>query len=215
MTLGAAVGVFGISFGVVAVAAGLSVPMACAMSLFVFTGATQFAAVGVIAAGGSPLAALGTGLLLGVRHIGYGIALRRTVRGSLARRLLAAQFLIDESTVMGLAQPDAETGDRAFWWAGLSVFVCWNAGTLVGALLGDSIGDPAALGLDAVFPAAFLALLAPSFLVDERRIAAAVGAVVALALVPFTPAGVPVVAAGAVAVGVAFTRGSRGREEPT
>ena len=212
LTLGAAVGVIGVSFGVVAVGAGLSVPMACAMSLFVFTGATQFAAVGVIASGGSPIAAIGTGLLLGVRHIGYGLALRRTVRGPLARRLLASQILIDESTAMALGPRDRDVGDRAFWWAGLSVFVAWNLGTAAGAAFGDAIGDPNELGLDAVFPAAFLALLAPSLRDPRRRVVGGLGAVVALALVSFTPAGVPIIAAGAIAVAAMLA--ARGSGEP-
>ena len=106
VTLGAAVGVFGVSFGVVATGAGLSVPMACAFSLFVFTGATQFATVGVLASGGSPLAAIASGLLLGARHIGYGLALHRLLPPAGRRRLLAAQFLIDESTALATTQPD-------------------------------------------------------------------------------------------------------------
>lgn len=200
VTLGAAVGVFGISFGVVATGAGLSVAMACAMSLFVFTGATQFAAVGVIAAGGSPIAAIGTGLLLGARHVGYGLALRRLLRGPTARKLLAAQLLIDESTAMATGQASADDADRAFWWTGLAVFACWNVGTLVGATFGDALGDPAALGLDAVFPAAFLALLVPLLRRTDGRISAAAGAAIALVLVPFTPAGVPIIVAAAGAV---------------
>ena len=207
MTLGAAVGVFGISFGVVATAAGLPFEMACAMSLFVFTGATQFAVVGVLASGGSPIAAIGSGLLIGARHIGYGLALRKKIAGSTWRRLLAAQFLIDESTAMAVAQPDPQIADRAFWWAGLSVFVCWNAGTAIGAALGDALGDPTALGLDAVFPAAFLALLAPRLHQRGGWVAATSGAVIALALVPFTPSGLPVVAGALGAVlGAAFAR---------
>lgn len=212
VTLGAAVGVFGISFGVVATGAGLSVAMACAMSLFVFTGATQFAAVGVIASGGSPIAAIGTGLLLGARHVGYGLALRKTLRGPTARRLVAAQLLIDESTAMAAAQTNADDGDRAFWWAGLSVFVCWNIGTLVGAAFGDALGDPAELGLDAVFPAAFLALLAPLLRRKDGRVSAAAGAAIALVLVPFTPAGVPIIVAAAGAVLGALL--APGREPP-
>lgn len=194
VTLGAAVGVFGVSFGVVATGAGLSVPMACAFSLFVFTGATQFAAVGVLASGGSPVAAIATGLLLGARHIGYGLALHPLLPRSRRRRLLAAQFLIDESTAMATAQTDKRNAAGAFWWAGLSVFVAWNLGTAVGAVFGDALGDPADLGLDAVFPAAFLALLAPHLRDAGGRAAALSGAALALALVPFTPAGVPIVA---------------------
>lgn len=198
--LGAAVGLVGISFGVVASAAGLSLPMACAMSVFVFTGASQFAAVGVLASGGSSLAAIGSGLLLGTRHIAYGLALHRVLPLDRWRRLLAAQLLIDESTAMATAQPDPRVGTGAFWWTGASVFVCWNAGTAAGAAFGDAIGDPSTYGLDAVFPAAFLALLAPHLRGHPGRVAAALGAAIGLALVPLTPAGVPVVAASAGAL---------------
>jgi 4-azaleucine resistance transporter AzlC len=205
--LGAAVGVFGVSFGVLATSADVSVPMACAMSLFVFTGATQFAAVSVVASGGSPLSAVGSGLLLGLRHIGYGLALDRTLPRSPHRRLPAAQFLIDESTAMALAQPDPDDARRAFWATGLAVFGCWNAGTLVGALFGSVLGDPATLGLDAVFPAAFLALLVPLVRTVDGRLAAATGALIGLVLVPLLAAGLPIVLAAAGAIPAALLRG--------
>lgn len=204
VTLGLAVTVFGISFGVVATGAGLSTPMACAMSVFVFTGATQFAAVGVLASGGSPIAAIGSGLLLGARHIGYGLALRRKLAAGQFHRLVAAQLLIDESTLLALSESDPEAASGAFWWGGLSVFVGWNIGTLLGALLGDAIGDPATYGLDAVFPAAFLALLVPLLRRRDGRATALAGAAIALVLVPFTPVGVPIiVAASGVLVALA------------
>ncbi len=209
ITLGAAVGVFGVSFGDVATGAGLSVPMTCAFSVFVFTGATQFAAVGVLASGGSPIAALATGLLLGARHIGYGLALHPLLPRSPRKRLLAAQFLIDESTALATTQVDKRNAAGAFWWDGLSVLVAWNIGTAVGAISGDALGDPADLGLDAVYPAAFLALLAPLLRDADGRAAAlaGAGAAIALALVPFTPAGVPIIA-GAIGalIGLRFAR---------
>jgi 4-azaleucine resistance transporter AzlC len=205
VTLGAAVGVFGVSFGVVATGAGLSIPMVCAFSVFVFTGATQFAAVGVLASGGTPLAAIASGLLLGARHLGYALALHPLLPAARKRRLLAAQFLIDESTAFATSQSDKRDAPGAFWWAGLSVFVAWNIGTLIGAVFGDALGDPADLGLDAVFPAAFLALLVPLVRDIGGRAAALGGAVIALALVPFTPAGVPIiVAAAGTLVGLRF-----------
>jgi 4-azaleucine resistance transporter AzlC len=213
LALGAAVGVFGVSFGVIAVGAGLSVPMACAMSLFVFTGATQFAAVSVIDSGGSPLSAVGSGLLLGLRHIGYGLSLDRTLPRQPRRRLAAAQFLIDESTAMALAQPDPADGRRAFWSAGLSVFAFWNVGTLVGALFGSVLGDPAALGLDAVFPAAFLALIVPLLRERDGRLAAATGALIGIALVPLVAAGLPIVLAAFAAVPVTALRRLAERRE--
>jgi 4-azaleucine resistance transporter AzlC len=214
LALGAAVGVFGASFGVIAIGTGLSVPMACAMSVFVFTGATQFAAVSVIASGGSPLSAVGSGLLLGLRHIGYGLSLDRTMPTEARRRLAAAQFLLDESTAMALAQPDPADARRAFWSAGLSVFGFWNAGTLIGALFGSVLGDPTTLGLDAVFPAAFLALIVPLLHERDGRLAALTGAAIAVVLVPLVAAGLPIVAAalGAVPV-VALRRRAERREE--
>jgi 4-azaleucine resistance transporter AzlC len=213
LALGVAVGVFGISFGVIATSAGLSIPMACAFSLFVFTGATQFAAVGVIASGGSPLSAIGSGLLLGLRHIGYGLALDRVFPRSARRRLAAAQFLIDESTAMALAQPDPADGRRAFWTTGLAVFACWNAGTAIGAVFGSVLGDPETLGLDAVFPAAFLVLLVGLLQPVEGRAAAAGGAVIALALVPLLAPGLPIVLAALGAVPAELVRRHRARRE--
>jgi 4-azaleucine resistance transporter AzlC len=214
LALGAAVGVFGVSFGVIATGADLSIPMTCAFSMFVFTGATQFAAVSVIASGGSPLSAVGSGLLLGLRHIGYGLALDRTFPRSTRRRLPAAQFLIDESTAMALAQPDPDAGRFAFWATGLAVFACWNAGTLIGAIFGSVLGDPATLGLDAVFPAAFLILLTALVRPTEGRVAAAVGALIALALIPLLAAGLPIVLAGVAAVPAALVRRRRARGAP-
>lgn len=201
--LGIAVGAFGISFGVLAVASGLSSAQACAMSLLVFTGASQFAAVGVIGGGGSTAAALGSALLLAARNGAYGLSLADVVRGRLPTRLLAAQLVIDESTAMATAQPDRERAARGFWFAGIAVFVCWNLGTLLGALGGDAIGDPERYGLDAAFPAGFVALVVPHLRSIDGRVAAAIGVAVALILVPIAPAGVPVLAASvAVLVGL-------------
>lgn len=200
ITLGLAVGVFGVSFGVLAVTSGSSVAQTCAMSLLVFTGASQFAAVGVLGSGGSPAAALASALLLAARNGAYGLALAPVLRGSPARRLVASQLVIDESTAMALAQPDRAARERAFWITGVSVFVFWNAGTLLGALGGSAIGDPARLGLDAAFPAGFVALLVPHLRRLEGRVTAALGALIALVLVPLTPAGVPILAAGLAAL---------------
>ncbi|MCU1352157.1 MAG: AzlC protein [Acidimicrobiales bacterium] len=200
LTLGLAVGVFGISFGVLAVAAGLSPLKAVAMSLLVFTGASQFAAVAVVQSGGSPLAALGSALLLASRNAAYGLALRDVVTGRLVTRLAAAQLVIDESTAMATAQRTPHDQRRAFWTAGIACGLCWLAGTLVGALGGDAIGDPARFGLDAAFPAGFVALLVPHLRRLEARRAAALGAAAALLLVPFVPAGIPVLAAGTAAL---------------
>lgn len=198
--LGLAIAVFGLSFGVLAVTAGLSVAQAMAMSLLVFTGASQFAAVGVIASGGSPVAAVGGALLLAARNAAYGLALADVVRGGLAKRLLAAHLVIDESTAMATAQSGTDARERGFWTAGVAVFVSWNLSTLLGAFGGDAIGDPARFGLDAAFPAGFVALLAPHVRRLDGRVTAALGLAIALVLMPLAPAGVPVVAAALAAL---------------
>lgn len=194
LAIGLATGAYGVSYGVLAVAAGLSVAKTCAMSLLVFTGASQFAVVGVVAAGGGVAAALAPALLLAARNGIYGLALVPILRGRLPIRAAQSQLIIDESTAMARARPDRATAHRAFLATGLSVFAFWNLGTLVGALLGGAIGDPRALGLDAMFPAAFLALLAPQLGAPGARVAAISGALVAVALVPVVPAGVPILA---------------------
>jgi 4-azaleucine resistance transporter AzlC len=194
--LGAATGVFGVSFGVLAVASGLSVAKTSALSLLVFTGASQFAAVGVIGSGGSPFAALGSALLLAARNSAYGLVLAPDLRGPLWRRLVASQFVLDESTAMAMAQPEPRDRARAFWATGLAVFVCWNIGTLAGAVGAGAIGDPKTFGLDAAFPAGFVVLIAPHLRRLDGRIAAVLGAAIALVLVPIAPPGVPIIAAG-------------------
>jgi 4-azaleucine resistance transporter AzlC len=202
LTLGSAVGVFGFVFGVAAVSAGASVLQACAMSLLVFTGASQFSAVGVIAAGGSTASALGGALLLAARNGVYGLAMARRLPGPLGRRLIAAQLTIDESTAMSAAQADTEAQRAAFWITGISVYFFWNMATLLGALVGTAI-DPTTFGLDAAFPAGFVAMLWP-LLGDRRgRLTAACGAVICVSLIPFLPVGVPILCSGvAVLVGV-------------
>ena len=178
-----------------AVAAGLTPAQACVMSMLTFTGASQFAFVGVLAAGGGALAALGPAVMLAVRNAAYGLSLAPILHGRLRERALLAHLVIDETTAMARAQEDPADGRYAFLATGLSVWLCWNTGTLVGALVDGGLGDPRALGLDAMFPAAFLALLAPQLRRPGAPVAAIVGAMIAAALVPFTPAGVPVIAA--------------------
>jgi 4-azaleucine resistance transporter AzlC len=203
LAIGAATGAYGVSFGVLSEAAGLSLLQTIAMSALVFTGATQLSVVGTIAAGGALGTAIGNGLLLAARNTAYGVAMAPLLRGSLLRRLLGAQIVIDESTAMARAQDDPATARRALLATGATVYVCWNGGTVVGALAGSAIGDPAAFGLDAMFPAAFLALLAPQLKQPAAPAAAVLGALIAAALVPFTPPGIPILAAGlGVLVGV-------------
>ena len=193
VAIGVAAGAYAVSYGVLAVSAGLTVAQACAMSLLVFTGATQFAVVGVLAGGGGIGAALGPGLLLAARNAVYGLALTRILRGGRPLRALKAQLVIDETTAMARAHEDDP--ERAFLATGYSVFVFWNVGTLAGALLGSGIGDVRDYGLDAMFPAAFLALLAPQLRRPGAPVTAVAGALIAVALLAFVPAGVPILAA--------------------
>jgi 4-azaleucine resistance transporter AzlC len=195
VAIGVATGAYGVSFGVLSVAAGLSVAQTSVMSLLVFTGASQFAAVGVVASGGAALAALAPALVLAGRNAIYGFALVPILRGSRLARAAQAQLVIDESTAMARAQDDPAAAHRAFLATGLSIFVFWNLGTLAGALVGSGLGDPRALGLDAMFPAAFVALLAPQLRKPGARTAAVAGALIALVLIPLAPVGVPILVA--------------------
>ena len=170
VVLGVAVGVFGVSFGVLASTSGLSVAKACALSLLVFTGASQFAAVSVVGRGGSSVAAIGGALLLAARNGVYGLTMAPILERGLGRRLVASQLVIDESTAMATAQPDVPSARRAFWATGLAIYVCWNVGTLIGALGGGAIGHPETFGLDAAVPAGFLALLVPPPEADGRSV---------------------------------------------
>ncbi len=202
LTLSLAVGVFGASFGVGAVTAGASVAQACVVSLLVFTGASQFSAVSVIGAGGSTASALGGALLLAARNGVYGLAMARRLDGSIGKKLIAAQLTIDESTAMAAAQIDPLAQRTAFWVTGCSVYVFWNLGTLLGALVGTAL-DPKTFGLDAAFPAAYVAMVWP--LLGQRRslLAAALGAAICMSLIPFVPVGIPILCAAlAVLVGV-------------
>lgn len=203
MVLGLAIGVFAIAFGVAAVSAGASVPQTCVMSLLIFTGASQFTAVSVIGSGGSTAAAFGGAALLAARNAVYGLAMAPYLRTwRLPTRLVAAQLTLDESTAMSAAQDDDDHRRAAFWVTGASIYVFWNVFTLVGALLGTTI-DPQTWGLDAAFPAAFIAILWPLLRDRKAATAAAIGAVVCLVLTPFTPIGVPILCASVgVLVGV-------------
>jgi predicted branched-subunit amino acid permease len=197
--VGVAVGAYAVSFGAVATTAGLSVAQACATSLLLFTGASQFALVGVLGAGGSAVAAVLSALLLGSRNTLYAVRLAHLLGIRGPRRVLAAQVTIDESTAMALAAPPG-LERTAFWATGGAIYLLWNLGTLLGAVGAARLGDPAAYGLDAAVPAAFLALLAPQLRDRANLRVAATGGLVALAAVPFTRPGVPVLLAGLAVV---------------
>jgi predicted branched-subunit amino acid permease len=207
--VGLATGLYGTSFGAVSVAAGLSVLQTSALSLLMFTGASQFAFIGVAAAGGAPLSGAATALMLGTRNTLYGLKLAPLLgfRGWL--RPAAAHLVIDESTAMSVTRDSPEAARVGFLSTGLAVFVFWNLFTFVGAIAGNLIGDPRTYGLDAAVGGAFLALLWPRLSEPRNRVIAAVAAAVALGVVPVTAAGVPVRVAGGVALlaGV-LTRGA-------
>jgi predicted branched-subunit amino acid permease len=212
IAVGVATGAYGVSFGAISVASGLDVWQTCALSLLVFTGASQFALVGVVAAGGSPFFGAVSGLLLGTRNTLYGLKVAPMLGWTGARRAAAAHLLIDESTAMTLTRSTREHARAGFLSAGVAVFTLWNLATLVGAIAGDSLGDPRAYGLDAAVGGAFLGLLWPRLDTMRTRLAAVAGAALALALVPLTPAGVPVLAAGVVALGMGLMGRSDSRE---
>lgn len=215
LAVGVATGLYGVSFGAVGVAAGLSVLQTCALSLLMFTGASQFALVGVVAAGGAPISGAATALLLGTRNTLYGLRLAPLLQWSGWRRAGAAHLLIDESTAMSVNRSSTPAARVGFLSTGLAVFTLWNLATLLGALGGTAIGDPATWGLDAAVGAAFLALLWPRLSDARNRVVALAAAAVALGLVPITAAGVPVLAAAGVALlaGV-LTRGADPTEFP-
>ncbi|MPY95303.1 MAG: branched-chain amino acid ABC transporter permease [Acidimicrobiia bacterium] len=195
IVLGTTVGLFGTAFGVLATTSGLSVAQAAALSLLVFTGASQFALVSVVASGGSLVAAFGSALLLAARNGIYGVAMARLLPRRVPARLAAAQLVIDESTAMAVAQPDDRRAREAFFATGISVFVAWNLGTMLGALGGSRLADPESLGLDAAFPAGFIALLLPHLRTRGGRLSALAGAAVAAVGLPLLPNGAPVLVA--------------------
>ena len=190
--IGIAFVIFGASFGVLSVSAGASVAQTCAMSLLVFTGASQMSAVSVLASGGTVASAFGGAVLLAGRNAVYGLAMSPVLKqGSLASRLLGAQWVIDETTAIVSAEIDPATRRTAFWISGAILYASWNIGTLLGALVGSSI-NPSDFGLDAAFPVMFTAMIAPHLRTSTGRKAALFGAVAAVALAPFMPIGLPI-----------------------
>lgn len=204
---------FGASFGAVSVGSGLSFGQTMVLSLVMFSGASQFAFVGVATAGGSPFAAVPAALLLGVRNAFYGVPMSEILAPRGLARLWTAHFVIDETTAMALGQSSDRAKRYAFWSTGLILFVLWQVGTFVGASIGIAV-DPKVLGLDAAAPAVYLALLWPGLKQVAARWVAVAGAAVALMLVPLAPAGVPVVAAAGVAVIAGVAPTGRRRSEP-
>jgi branched chain amino acid efflux pump len=193
-------GAFAVSLGAIAVASGLTVVQTGLLSLAMFSGASQVAFISIAGAGGSALAAIPATLLLGVRNTFYGIRLVQVLGVRGPRVALAAQFVLDETAAMVIARDDQREQRYAFWFTGVLLFVVWNLGTIGGAIGGSAIGDTATFGLDAVVPAAFLALIWPRLDDHASRLVAIGGALIATALVPVLPPGIPVLAAAPVAV---------------
>ena len=199
-----AVWFIGLSYGAIAVASGFPLWFPAAQSVLVLAGASEFLFVGIVAAGGNPLAAAAAGLLVNARHVPYGLALPDItgpditgpdVTGRGWRRLLGSHVMNDESVVFALSQEDLPRKRAAYWACGLGVLLCWPAGAVLGALIGSMIGNTGAFGLDAMFPAVILALIMPALRDRVTLRAALAGAAIALAAAPFLPAGLPVLLA--------------------
>lgn len=190
------VGAYGLAFGAASISAGFSVLQTCLISLIMFSGGSQFALVGVIGGGGSAISAIATAGLLGVRNMLYGLRMAPLVRAKGLKRFIAAQITIDESTGVALSQE--KLGEKAmlqgFWLTGIGVYIFWNLFTLAGAIGAKAIGNPAAWGLDAAVPAAFLGLLWPRLESKTDRIVAVSAIALSLALSPFVAAGLPIIA---------------------
>jgi len=205
--VGLAVAAYGISFGALAVAAGLDVWQTCVLSLLMFSGGSQFALVGVLATGGTAAggAAIASAVLLGARNSLYALRVAPMIGPGVAKRLLAGHWTIDESTAVSTGQPTLASQRAGFWWTGAIIYVGWNLTTLIGALIGDQLGDVSQYGLDAAAAAAFLGLLWPRLKQAQPIVVAIGAAVVAAMLMPVLPAGIPVLAATVVAIVVGLT----------
>ncbi|WP_244793087.1 AzlC family ABC transporter permease [Streptomyces sp. BJ20] len=205
--VGVAVGLSGFAFGVTSAGSGLSLLQTCALSLLVFTGASQFALVGALAAGGGAVTAAAGAFFLGVRNAFYGLRLSQLLALPRVVRPFAAQWVIDETTAVSLAQATRRAARIGFLVTGLSLYVLWNLTTLLGALGADAIGDTKVWGLDAAGPAVFLALLAPMLRTGTERAVAALAVLLGLGLLPVLPAGVPVLVAALAAPLVLWAHG--------
>ena len=196
------VGLYGIAFGAAGIAAGFSLIQTCLLSLLTFSGASQFAVVGVLGSGGTALAGIATASLLGIRNALYGLRLAPLLRLRGWRKVAGAQVTIDESTGVALGQSDLgeEAMKQGFWLTGLGVYFFWNIFTLLGALGAQAMGDPAAWGLDAAVPAAFLGLVWPRLTNNYEKLLAASALVLSLLLTPFVAAGIPIISTALLAV---------------
>lgn len=203
--------IVGVSFGAITVSLGLPLWLPMLLSVVVFAGAAQFMFVGIVAAGGNPVAAVVAGLLVNARHLPFGFAIGDVLGTGWLRRIIGSHLMIDESVAFALAQRETEQRRAAYWGCGIALFACWNLGVLAGAFGGTVITNTDAFGLDAAFPAVLLALILPAMRDPATRRAALAGVVIALVAAPFLPPGLPVLLA--LAGVLAGLRGMRMRQE--
>jgi len=202
LSVSVTVGAYGVAFGAAAVANGFSVLQSCLLSLLTFSGASQFAVIGVIGSGGSALSGIATASLLGSRNGLYGVIMAPILKVRGFKRVVAAHITIDESTGVSLSQEPRglQAMREGFWFTGFGVFIFWNLFTLAGAVGAKAMGDPSAWGLDAAVPAAFLGLVWPRLKNSTDKTLAIVAAVFAIATTPFLPAGLPIIGTALLAV---------------
>lgn len=194
------VGLYGAAFGAAGVTAGFSILQTCILSLLLFSGASQFAVVGIMGAGGAAISAIATATLLGFRNTLYGLQMAPILKVSGIKRVFAAQITIDESTAVATLQENDADRRRGFYITGVGVYIFWNLFTFLGSLGASAIGDPAVWGLDAAVPAAFCGLIWPRLKNKTHFIVSAVAITWALALTPISPAGIPIITTVLLAV---------------
>lgn len=194
------VGLYGAAFGAAGVTAGFSILQTCLLSILLFSGASQFAVVGIMGAGGSAISAIATATLLGFRNALYGLQMAPILKVGGLKRVLAAQITIDESTAVATLQENDEDRKRGFYVTGIGVYIFWNLFTYLGALGASAIGDPSVWGLDAAVPAAFCGLIWPRLKNKTQFLVSAIAIVWALLLTPIAPAGIPIITTVLLAV---------------
>ncbi len=194
------VGLYGAAFGAAGVTAGFSILQTCLLSILLFSGASQFAVVGIMGAGGAAISAIATATLLGFRNALYGLQMAPILKVSGLKRVLAAQITIDESTAVATLQENDEDRKRGFYVTGIGVYIFWNLFTYLGALGASAIGDPSVWGLDAAVPAAFCGLIWPRLKNKKQFLVSALAIAWALLLTPIAPAGIPIITTVLLAV---------------
>ena len=187
------VGLYGAAFGAAGITAEFSILQTCLLSLLLFSGASQFAVVGIMGAGGSAVSAIATATLLGFRNALYGLQLAPILKVTGLKRIIASQITIDESTAVSTLQSNDSDRRRAFYLTGFGVYIFWNLFTFLGALGASAIGDPSIWGLDAAVPAAFCGLVWPRLKDKRLFLISACAIILALLLTPITPAGIPII----------------------